>query len=81
MTRRKKTELSFSDKLFRLPGIAICILCGMAEFILRLNGKSADVSFLGQNFPAFLFLSAFGLLMFVSPYALMFWDIYKGENK
>ncbi|TGN07443.1 hypothetical protein [Leptospira bandrabouensis] len=80
--RNKKTEFSFNDLSFRIPGIVILTFCIIAEFTIILLGRSSQVH-LTENisFPGFLALGVVGLIMFIIPYILMGYDIYKKEKE
>ncbi len=73
----KKDELSFRDIWFRIPGLVICLLSGVGEFYLRIIGTNSDAKVLGQDLPAFIFISAVGLAMFSAPYLELAWNKYK----
>ncbi|PJZ37401.1 hypothetical protein CH354_10090 [Leptospira levettii] len=80
--RNRKTEFSFNDLSFRIPGIVILIFCIIAEFTIILSGRSSQVQ-LTENisFPGFLALGMVGLIMFIIPYILMGYDIYKKKKE
>lgn len=81
MTRPKKTQLSFNDLSFRIPGLIVSLLGIVLEFLTLRNGGNSNVQITESiQFPGHLALSLLGLLMFMSPYVIMAYDIHKSNK-
>lgn len=69
MTRPKKTNLSYNDISFRIPGLIL--ICGgfFAEFELASNGIPPVTFTIGDKvIPAFFSLGIIGLIITMAPY-------------
>jgi len=81
MTKREKTELSFNDLSFRIPGLILLIVGMVVEYFTPPRSICSIHITDWFELPGFLTISFLGLGMFISPYLLMAYNIYKkGKN-